>query len=65
MRINFIGSYLKQSNRFTYTKTLNIDIAYELKASSSNVNDPTLKNGLFVAVTLTKSAEIDKYRYSG
>ena len=31
----------------------------------SNDNDPTLKNGLFGAVTLTKNADIDKYRYSG
>ena len=34
-------------------------------ASGSNVNDPTLKNSLFGAVTLTKNADIDKYRYSG
>ena len=33
-------------------------------ASGSNVNDPTLKNRLFGAVTLTKNADIDKYRYS-
>ena len=33
-------------------------------ASSSN-NDPTLKNCLFGAVTLTKNADIDKYRYYG
>ena len=33
-------------------------------ASSSN-NDPTLKNCLFGAVTLTKNAAIDKYKYSG
>ena len=31
---------------------------------SSHVNDPTLKNCLFGAVTLTKNADIDKYRYS-
>ena len=28
-------------------------------------HDPTLKNCLFVAVTLTKNAYIDKYGYSG
>ena len=33
-------------------------------ASSSNVNDPTLKNYLFGTVTLTKNADIDKYGYS-
>ena len=31
----------------------------------SNGSDPTLKNCLFGAVTLTKNADIDKYRYSG
>ena len=34
-------------------------------ASTSNDNDPTLKNCLFGAVTLTKNADIDKYIYSG
>ena len=31
----------------------------------SNGSDPTLKNCLFGAVTLTKNADIDKYGYSG
>ena len=44
---------------------MNIYIVYELGASSSNVNDPTLKNCLFGAVTLTKNADIDKYGYAG
>ena len=65
LRINFIGPYLKQSNRLTYTKKINIYIVYELKASSSNDNDPTLKNCLFGAVTLTKNADIEKDGYSG
>ena len=34
-------------------------------ASSSNISDTTLKNCLFGAVTLTKNADIDKYKYSG
>ena len=34
-------------------------------ASSSHDNDPTLKNCLFGAITLTKNAGIDKYGYSG
>ena len=34
-------------------------------ASGSNNSDPTLKNCLFGAVTLTKNTDIDKYRYSG
>ena len=31
---------------------------YKLGASSSNINDPTLQNCLFGAVTLTKNAEL-------
>ena len=42
-----------------------IYIAYELDASGSNINDPTLKNCLFGAVTLTKNADVDKCGYSG
>ena len=65
--MKFNGSCLKQSNKVTYAhkKIVNIYIVYELGASSSNVNDPTLKNCLFGAVTLTKNADIDKYGYSG
>ena len=33
-------------------------IVYELGASSSHNNDPTLKHFLFGAVTLTKNADI-------
>ena len=49
----------------SYGKVVNIYIVYELGASSSHVNDPTLKNCLFGTVTLTKNADIDKYGYSG
>ena len=44
---------------------VNIYIVYELGASSSNSDDPTLKNCLFGAVSLTKNADIDKNGYSG
>ena len=44
---------------------MNIYIVYELGASSSHINDPTLTNCLFCAVTLTKNADIEKYGYSG
>ena len=50
---------------FTYKKVVNIYIVSELGASTSNIDDPTIKNCLFGAVTLTKNADIDKYRYSG
>ena len=65
-RVQFTRSCLKQPNfTFTHKKVVNIYIVYELGASSSHINDPTLKNCLFGAVTLTKNADIDKYRYSG
>ena len=66
MRLKFTGSCLKQPE-FIYThKTIvNIYIVYELGASTSNDNDPTLKTCLFGAVTLTKNADIDEYGYSG
>ena len=67
IRLAFNKSCLKQSNTLTYDKghIENVYIAYELGASSSSVSDPTLKNCLFGAVTLTKNADIEKYRYSG
>ena len=44
---------------------VSIYIVYELGASNSHNNDPTLKNCLFGTVTLTKNADIDKYGDSG
>ena len=64
-RVKFSGSCLKQPKiSYTQGKVVKIYIAYELNASSSHNNDPTLKNCLFGAVTLTKNADIDKYGYS-
>ena len=65
-KLKFTGSYLKQDQiSYTHGKVVNIYIVYELGASSSNNSDPTLKNCLFGAVTLTKNADVDKYGYSG
>ena len=65
-RVKFTGSCLKQPKiSYTHGKVVNIYIVYELGASSSHNNDPTLKNCLFSAVTLTKNADIDNYGYSG
>ena len=50
---------------YTHGKVVNIYIAYELGESGSHINDPTLKNCLFGAVTLTKNGDIDKYSYYG
>ena len=58
--------YLKQSKiSYTHGKVVNIYIIYELGPSSSHNNDPTLKNCLFGAVTLTENIDIDKYGYFG
>ena len=67
VRVKFNKGCLKQSNNLTYDygSRVNIYIVYELGASSSNDSDPTLKNCLFGAVTLTKNADIEKYGYSG
>ena len=53
-RVKFTGSCLKQP-KFTYTHKTIVSISYELGTSTSNDNDPTLKNCLFGAVTLTKN----------
>ena len=67
IRVKFARGFLKQSNKTPYTheKIVNIYIVYELGASSSNDNDPTLKKCLFGAVTLTKNSDIENYKYSG
>ena len=65
-RLKFTGSCLKQSDHiYTHKNVVNIYIVYELGASISNFSDPTIKNCLFGAVTLTKNADIEKYKYSG
>ena len=65
-RIKFTRSCLKQLDHiYAYKKVVNIYIVYELGASSSNFSDATIKNCLFGAVTLTKNADIEKYKYSG
>ena len=44
IKVQFTGSCLKQPNfTFTHKKIVNIYIVYELRASSSHTNDPTLK----------------------
>ena len=64
-RVKFTGSCLQQPKvSYTHDKMVNIYIVYELGASSSHSDDPTLENSLFGAVTLTKNADIDKYVYS-
>ena len=66
VRVKVTGSCLKQP-KFTYIhkNIVSIYIVYELGGSTSNDNDPTLKNCLSRAVTLTENTDIDKYGYSG
>ena len=64
--VKYTGSCLKQPKMsYNHGKIVNIYIVQELGASSTHINDPTLKNCLFGAVTLTKNADIDKQGYSG
>ena len=66
IKVKFNGICLKQ-DKITYThgKIVNIYIVYEI-SKSINISDyPTLENCLFDAVTLTKNADIDRYKYSG
>ena len=66
IKVQFTGSCLKQPKfTFTHKKVVNIYIVYELGASSSHDSDPTIKNCLFGAATLTKNADIEKYKYFG
>ena len=66
VRIKFNGSILRQPKvSYIHGKIVNISTVYELTRSSSHSDDPTLKNCLFGAVTLTKNSDIDKYGYSG
>ena len=56
IRMKFTGSCLKQPKiSYTHGIIVNIYIVYELGASSSNSNDPTLQNCLFGAVALTQT----------
>ena len=64
-RVKFTGSCLKQPKvSYTHGKVVNIYIVYELRAYSSHNNNHTIKKCLFVAVTLTKNANINTYAYS-
>ena len=56
IRVKFTGSCLKQSTiSYNHRPIVNIYIIYKLGASGSKDNDPTLKNYLSGAVTLTKN----------
>ena len=65
-RAEFNGSCLKQDKiRYDHGKVVNIYIVYEISRNINISDYPTLKNCLCGAVSLTKNADIDKYKYSG
>ena len=65
-RVEYDRSCLKKNKvTINHGKVVNICIVYEI-SKDININDyPTLESCLFGAVTLTKNADIDKYKYSG
>ena len=66
--VSFPGVCLKQDKvTFNHGKIVNIYIVYKL-IKLSNIyknNNLTIENALFGAVSLTKNADVDKYKYSG
>ena len=65
-RAEFSGSCLKQGKvTYNHGTIVNIYIVYEISKHYSISLYPTLENCLFGAVSFTKNADIDKYKYSG
>ena len=66
IRIEFNGSCLKQVKvTYSHGTIVNIYIVYEISKNCSISSYPALDNCLFGAVSLTKNADIDQYKYSG
>ena len=64
-RVEFNGNYLKQDKvTFNYGTVASMFIVYELTPNLNNF-DFAFENCLFGAIKLTKSADIDKYKYFG
>ena len=65
-KVEFNGSCLKQDKvTYNHGTIVNIYIVYGIDQNYSISSYPTLENCLFGAVSLTKHADIDKYKYSG
>ena len=63
-RLEFNGSCFKQDKgAFNHGKVGNIYFVYEISKNIDISNYPKLENFLFGAVTLTKNADINKYKY--
>ena len=65
-RVEFNGSCLNESKvTYNHGKIVNIYIVYEISQNYSINSYPTLESCLFGAVSLTKNADIDQYKYCG
>ena len=64
IRVKINGICLKQ-DKATYIHIANIYIVYEISKNYNISSYLTLENCLFGAVSLTKHADIDQYKYSG
>ena len=62
VRVQFDKNCLKQAKKleYTYGQRVKVYTFYELGVSGSNDSNPTLKNCLFGAVTLTKKMQVLK-----
>ena len=61
IRVWLNGSCLKQDNiTYTHGKIVKIYIVYEINKNDNTSSNSTLENCLYVAVILTKNADIDK-----
>ena len=64
-RVEFDGTCLKQNKgTFNHGKVVNIYIVHEINDDFPVSSYLTLGNCLFGAVSLTKNADIDRYKYS-
>ena len=65
-RAKFNGSCLKQDKvTYSHGTIVNIYNVYEISKNYNISISPTLENCLFGAVSLTKHADNDQYKYSG
>ena len=65
-RVESNGSCLKQDKvTYNHGAIVNIYIFYEIDQNYSISSYPTIENCFFRAVSFTKNADIDQYKYSG
>ena len=66
IRARFNGSCLEQDKRkYGHKRIVNVYIVYEINKNDNTGSDPTIESCLFSAISLTKTADIDKYKHFG